>query len=305
MPTSPKTIGWRFFFLLAVLIVLIVSFMRTPKPCQEPITYRIGKVDERFNLSREEFRTAVNMAAAMWGKPFHRDLFHEDPNGAIEINLVYDYRQEATDKLKKLNYNLDRSRSSYEELKSRLENLKTEYEQKKAGLNSDFDAYNTKVNALNAETESWNRRGGAPQSIHVRITKEKDQLAALRDNLQARQNEMKTMVDTINSIVVVINEIASNNNLDLVEHKNIGDTLGREFCEGFYEYKNGKRSIAIYQYDNEYRLVRVLAHEFGHALGLDHSKSRDALMYPIIQSDSIELAGDDIVALKAHCKTLQ
>jgi hypothetical protein len=302
MPTSSKTIGWRFFLLLAILIVLIVSFMRTPKPCQEPITYRLGKIDERFNLTREEFRTAINIAVAMWGKPFYRDLFREDPDGVIEINILYDYRQEATDRLKKLNYKIDRSKSSYEELKSRLENLKIEYEQKKAGLSIDFNAYNAKVNAFNAETESWNRRGGAPQSVHSRLIKEKDELVTLSDNLHRRQEESKTLVDTINSIVVVINEIASNNNLDLVDHQNIGNTLGREFCEGVYEYKKGKRSITIYQYDTEYRLVRVLAHEFGHALGLNHSKSGEAVMYHLIQSDSLVLAPDDIAALKGHCK---
>ena len=302
MSTSSKTTGWRFFFLLAILIILFIIFVRTPEPCREPITYRLGNVDERFNLTREEFRTAVNMAAAMWGKPFYRDLFRDEPDGAIEINLLYDYRQEATDRLKKLNYKIDRSRSSYEELKSRLENLKAEYEQKKAGLNSDFDIYNAKVNAFNTETESWNRRGEVPQSIHMRLMKEKDELVILSDNLHARQEEMKALVDTINSMVVVINEIASSNNLDIVDQQNIGNTLGREFCEGFYEYKNGKRLITIYQYDNEYRLVRVLAHEFGHALGLNHSKSAAAVMYPLIKSDSLALAADDIAALKEHCK---
>jgi len=276
--------------------------MRTPTPCKEPITYRLGNVDERFNLTREEFRTAVNMAAAMWGKPFNRDLFREDPDGVIEINLLYDCRQEATDRLKKLNYKIDRSKGSYEELKSRLENLKAEYEQKKAGLNSDFDAYNAKVNAFNTETESWNRRGGTPQSIHMRLMKEKDELITSSDDLHTRQEEMKALVDTINSIVVVLNEIASNNNLNLVDQQNIGNTLGREFCEGLYEYKKGKRSITIYQYDNEYRLVRVLAHEFGHALGLNHSKSAEAVMHPLIQSDSLALAADDIAALKGYCK---
>jgi predicted Zn-dependent protease len=48
--------------------------------------------------------------------------------------------------------------------------------------------------------------------------------------------------------------------------------------------------------------VRVLAHEFGHALGLNHSKSAGAVMYPLIQSDSLELTVDDIAALKGHCK---
>jgi hypothetical protein len=305
MLNSSKSIGWKFLILLAILIVLIVSFMRTAKPCQEPITYRLGKVDERFNLPPEEFRAAVKIATAMWGKPFYRDFFREEADGEIEINLLYDYRQEATDRLKKLHYKIDGSKSSYEELKSRLENLRAEYEQKKTGLNSDFNAYNAKVSAFNADTESWNRRGGVPQSVYERLMKEKDELAALNDNLRVRQDEMKTLVDTINSMVVVINEIASNNNLDLVDQQNIGNTLGREFCEGIYEYKNGKRSITIYQYDNEYRLVRVLAHEFGHALGLNHSKSVDAVMYHLIQSDSLEIAADDRAALKDHCKILQ
>jgi hypothetical protein len=302
MSTLSKTIGWAFFFFLAILIILIISFVRARDPCLETITYRLGKVDERFNLTREEFQTAVNMAAVMWGKPFNRDLFREDHDGAIEINLLYDYRQEATDRLKKLNYKIDRSKGSYEELKSRLENLKAEYEQKKAGLDSDLDAYNAKVNVFNIETDSWNRRGEVPQSVHTRLMEEKDELVILNDNLHTRQVEIKTLVDTINSVVVVINEIASNSNMDLVDQQNIGNTLGREFCEGFYEYKNGKRSITIYQYDNEYRLVRVLAHEFGHALGLNHSKSAEAVMYPLIKSDSLALAADDIAALKGHCK---
>lgn len=302
MSTLSKTIGWAFFFFLAILIILIISFVRARDPCLETITYRLGKVDERFNLTREEFQTAVNMAAVMWGKPFHRDLFREDHDGAIEINLLYDYRQEATDRLKKLNYKIDRSKGSYEELKSRLENLKAEYEQKKAGLDSDLDAYNAKVNVFNIETDSWNRRGEVPQSVHTRLMEEKDELVILNDNLHTRQVEIKTLVDTINSVVVVINEMASNSNMDLVDQQNIGNTLGREFCEGFYEYKNGKRSITIYQYDNEYRLVRVLAHEFGHALGLNHSKSAEAVMYPLIKSDSLALAADDIAALKGHCK---
>jgi hypothetical protein len=302
MSTSSKTIGWGSFFLLAIFIILIIIFMQTPEHCREPITYRLGKVDKRFNLPPEEFRTAVNMAAAMWGKPFHRDLFREEPDGEIEINLLYDYRQEATDSLKRLNYKIDLSRSSYEELKSRLENLREDYEQKKAAFNSDFNDYNAKVNAFNTETESWNRRAEIPQSVHTRLTKEKDELVSWSDTLHTRREEMKTQADTINDIVVVINEVASNNNLDIVIQHNIGNTLGREFCEGFYEYKNGKRSITIYQYDNNYRLVRVLAHEFGHALGLNHSKNSTAVMYPLIQSDSLELAPDDIEALRGYCK---
>ena len=134
MPTSSKTWAGLLVVLLVLLLIPSVIYFRMPRPCRDPITYRIGKVDERFTLTRQEFKTIVNTAAAMWGKPISRDLFREDPNGTIEINLVYDYRQEATDRLKKLNYKIDYSKNSYEELKTRLENLKIEFEQKNAAL---------------------------------------------------------------------------------------------------------------------------------------------------------------------------
>ena len=302
MPTSSKTWVGLFIVLLAVLLVPSIIYFRMPKPCRDPITYRIGKVDERFTLTRQEFTSIVNSAAAIWGKPISRDLFREDPDGLIEINLVYDYRQEATDRLKKLNYKIDYSKNSYEELKTRLENLKIEFEQKNTALGDDLNAYQARVNAFNAEAELWNRRGGVPENIHLSLTKEKNELNLLRDTLDVRREEVKGLSDTINSLVVVINEIASNHKLDLVDHQNTGNALGREFCEGLYEKKNGRQTITIYQFDDSNRLIRVLAHEFGHALGLEHSSNEEAVMYRLNRSHSLELDPEDVAVLKKRCK---
>lgn len=301
MLNLPKIFNWKLFFLTILLIVFTVIFLRMPKPCQETTTYRIGKVDEGFGLDRREFAVAVNMAAAMWSKPLARDVFREDAQGEIEINLIYDYRQEASDKLKKLNYKIDNTKTSYEDLKVRLENLKSEYEQRNTSLVGDLNLYNTRINMLNTNVEYWNSHGGSAESVYTKLTREKDELEYLREKLKARQDDLRLLADTIKSMVVVINGIAANINLDLVNYQNTGDALGREFCEGFYEIKNGRQTINIYQYDNNYRLVRVLAHELGHALRLNHSADSNAVMYRLIQSDAIELSPADIAALQKRC----
>jgi predicted Zn-dependent protease len=102
-------------------------------------------------------------------------------------------------------------------------------------------------------------------------------------------------------MTVVINDIAANYNLDIVKSHDTGKRLGSEFYGGDYVSKDGKQTITIYQFDDENRLVRVLAHEFGHALGLKHNDNPKAIMYRLMQSDSLNLAPDDIAALKERC----
>lgn len=303
-PGERGATGWRLPFLMITVIILVVIFLRMPpRPCQEPLTYRIGAVDARFGLSRHEFADSSRQAAAIWGKSISRELFREEPKGAIEINLVYDYRQEAVDTLKTLSYKIDNTQSSYGDLKYSLETMKAEYDQKKILFASDQNAYNARAAALNAEIESGRQQRGAPEHIYRRLMTEKDELKIVWENLQVRQEELKKMIDTMNSMMVVINEIATNHNLDLVNYRDVGDKLGREFCEGNYTRQGVKQTITIYQYGSTNRLVRLLTHELGHALGLNHNDNPGAVMYRLNQSDLPELAPEDVAALKMRCNS--
>lgn len=295
-------IGFQTIVFLLVLIALFLFLSHTSSPCKEPLTYRIGTVDDRFGISREEFSQLVGRAASVWAAPLSRELFREEPEGKIVINLVYDYRQEASDKLKRLNYAISNTRDSYQELKVRFETLKDEFERKKQGLEEELNDYNEQVRAFNEENEAGRRQGGVTEEVYQHLQREKENLNRIQDHLQVQQEELKETADTLNSMVIVINEIAMEHNLETVTYREEGSKLGTEFSKGHYARKGLKESITIYQFDGEKSLIRVLVHELGHALGLGHNDYPYAIMHRLVPDGaSCDLTPVDIAALKARC----
>jgi chromosome segregation ATPase len=194
------------------------------------------------------------------------------------------------------------TKDSIESMKMRYENLKSEYEQKRLTLENDLRAYNARVNAFNAEIESWNRQGGALETHRSRLTSAKNELNSDRESLSTRQDTVKKLADEVNCMMPVINETVVRQNQDVEHYRDVGSRLSGEFQERFIESKEGKQSITIYHFDNEAKLVRLLVHEFGHALRLNHSNNPNAVMYRLNQFDAAELTTDDIDALKARCE---
>ena len=178
-------------------------------------------------MSRQEFADSAGKAASIWGKPYARALFREEPNGRIEVNLVYDYRQEAADKLKKLHYAIGTTKGTYDDMKVRFENLKAEYERKNSALANDSNAYNRRLGAYNAEIEAGRQRGAVTEAVYRRLTAETGELNNMRENLQARQEEVRKIADILNSMTVVINDIAANYNLDVVKSHDTGKQTGQ------------------------------------------------------------------------------
>lgn len=294
---SLVTVLNRVLLTVIILMLLAGAYWRQPGAFQKPATCRIGSVDARFGLTRQEVAHAVEQAAAVWENAAGRDLFRTEETGAIEINLVYDYRQEASEKLRNIGGSIDSSKGSYETLKIHIERLESEYEQQKAEYASEVESYNARVQAYNTVNSSVPRSATLPDDVRTRLLDEKQALDVMRLDLRRRQEDMKATADTINSMVAVINEMAANLNLEVMRYNTTGKDLGREFSEGYYERKNGTETITVFHFNDRKRLVRVLAHEMGHALGLKHNDNPQALMFRINQSDSLELAPDDVKAL--------
>ncbi len=272
-------------------------------PCKSPLTYSLGTFDAEFGLERADFLAAVLTAEQLWESPIERELFLPVPErGDIVINLIYDQRQATTKSLQELDIKIDNTRENYNELRVRYDTARTEYDREKAELDSQMTAYHQRREAYEAEISRTNAAGGASPEEYRALKEEERALNAEGNAVNAQVALVNDLAQTVNALSVALNEIADELNITADTYNSIGAELGPEFVEGTFGAGVKGNEINIYQFEDTDRLVRVMAHEFGHALGLDHIEDTEAIMYRLNKSQNKELTNDDVSELKSACR---
>lgn len=269
--------------LLVILAVTILGggfwYEHATGVCRVPVTYRIGTIDERFSVSADELRRMALRAEAIWEEGTGVDLFvYTEDEDALPINLVFDDRQEKADLEAEYREDLEAKEGMTESVAKQYEDLIAEFRKIKKQYETRVVAYETSLQAYNAEVTEWNDKGGAPQEVA-------DELNEKEKDLRGEYEELDALSTKLNNIVTDLNQIGARGNSLIADYNSIVEKYNREFSEA-REFTQGdytRQAISIYQFDTEDELVLVLAHEFGHALALDHVENEESIMYHFME----------------------
>ncbi len=238
------------------------------RPCVHPIPYAIGAVDARFGTTDAKLVSDAEAAAAIWNKAAGKVLLAYDPSAAMKINLVYDEREATA----VLGGQIAQEQADENSIRAALDASQAQFASEQA-------AYNQAVSAVNA-------RGGATRSEAASLAAQRASLNALADSINVRVAAYTASVAALTADIQQFNQSA-----------------GRTFEEGQYVQDATGRRINVFEFIGDSQLERVLAHEFGHAIGLDHNTDPSSIMYAQNESGNLVPTKADLAALRAVCGT--
>lgn len=297
----------RLFSVCLVCFGAVLLSVGPVSACDIPLAYTVGEVDPRYDLSREQFHSAIRDAANVWEEAAGRKLFVHRPGAEFQINLAYTELQQATERIQELEESTDALRQRIERKKERLEAAREKLKRK----NGRFE---DKVQTFQRDRRSYEKRvrrlkagGGASPEEVAAMEERRERLEKRRRALREKRNRLKELKSRVNRLAVATNALVLRYNRRVREAKQVAQP-GRKFHQGFYQKGGGQgESITIRQFDSPARLRFVLAHELGHALGIDHVADPSALMHYRNQSMTPErpsLTDADRKALREACGEL-
>lgn len=298
MDAASKALKWvaTLAFVAAAGYVLYSQAAPLIAPCDKPLTYAIADIDSRFGISEAAVTANLSKAASVWNDAAGKTLVtaSSDENG-IQVYFVYSEEQRTAE----LGKTIDAEQAAYEAKKDEVTAMKATFAAKKRAYETKQKGYERLAARYQADVTYWNERGGAPPAEYAELQERGRELDAEREELNDEADEVNAYSASINAEVEELNVLAKKINAKVnVYNANAGE----DFDQGNYVAdKDGKR-ITIYEYVDQADLARVLAHEFGHALGIGHVENPDSIMYSFNIGEGLEPSEEDIAALKEACR---
>lgn len=291
-----------------------ISALSQTRPCSEPLRYTIGDIDPRFSISREQLKSSVQEAASAWN--FHPDqplLSHISEVGSDEvqaeadiiIRLVYDGRQERTDREL-------RFRERIRSLQSRLDQRQQQHDEKRERFDRESEEYRVLAEETAGNLEQLNRwvsekndSGGFPEDELGEFESRKSAVEQDQDRVREMRNRLDQLAQSINYEMDQLNQSYEEHNR-LVDQYNEEYSGDLRFTKATYQKAADGGVVTVNQFMNSRELTLILAHEMGHALGLEHLPNTESVMHSLMGDQQllphIQLTRQDREAAEQICR---
>ncbi|WP_026315828.1 matrixin family metalloprotease [Acinetobacter tjernbergiae] len=242
----------------------------------DPLHYRIASLDPRLNITTQQMIELSKQAAAIWEKDTDQKYFVYDPKADLVIHLVFDQRQVRSMKRSENLYLLEQKQQIWLNQNQQLQNLKDNLVQSATQL--EFQKIEYQSNTANYQKTLQKLENSRLHKSLIMTLQQQQQL------LKQQSADLQNQIEQHNLLVQQLNNEVEKSKL---LHQQLNESVAT-FNQTFkpqvvHKGQFDGKQIFIYEFSSLDDLRLTLAHEFGHALGLKHTKDPKSLMYPRIK----------------------
>jgi hypothetical protein len=268
--------------------------------CKEPISWRFGHIDPRFNLNKKTIKNLMQQVGEIWSDAADMELWVYSDSGQVELNLIYSEAQKFTDSERDLFMRMNKMKLNYYALNMDYNDLCSQHQKLEEKYNQTLSEYHKRIQQYNYGRARWNQDGAMSSTEKKYLNDRKEHIENFKRDLNNQQKKLNDLIKKLNQLSTQLNHYADRVNEVVYQYK---EQFGEDktFHQGFYINNGVQKKINIYQFDNIDKLRLVLAHEVGHALGLKHVGNPKSIMYYKMERQDVhnlKLTQEDIEAIR-------